>query len=640
MDFSQQEARFGALTLAQPEKKKLGGLKGAVANFLPTIAGGAGAALGSIAGPVGTIGGGAIGSGLGEYLRQKLTGESDDGIDKGNLVQEAAFGALPGVFKGVKALKTAKAAEGGIEAAGGLRGVLTGGKLTKAATVAEDAAGTAKAMPQTTETAYKATQNGIKTKLATKGQQLEAKAGGFGIGAKQPGQAPLGFGDSEAISKTLADEGIKTGASANRLRSVESKLKTYGSNIDQAVKANNTPLSLSDRSAIAQKYLDNVESLPGVDDTIRAEAENLAANYMKQGKDLASSVNFKRGVDKDLISYISNPDAATAAKQQAATVMRRTINDMVNEAIPDIADLNNRYAGLTEAKSYLTSGAKNPSGIKMFGLNVGGNTKQAIEGTTGKLITKAIEGGAGITVPGAGVAGSVIKGAIPQAGVRAAGSAFGVPFVGSPKQEQAPELPPMPEMSADPSVNPEVTPDDSPFSPANIERNVAKILKSGGTMKEVSEYLAIADKMSSLRPSQKPLSSEAAKTLTNAQTGLSALDDFESAVTKDPGAFARTTIPGTGVLDNISGGRVGSALGTSGIDAASQQIIDVIARLRTGAAISKSEEARFKQFIPRPGDPDNVKAQKIAYLRNQFQDVAARVQNSPSQDLETATLGV
>jgi hypothetical protein len=119
---------------------------------------------------------------------------------------------------------------------------------------------------------------------------------------------------------------------------------------------------------------------------------------------------------------------------------------------------------------------------------------------------------------------------------------------------------------------------------------------------------------------EKPMSAEAAKSVSNAQIGLQALGDFEGAVAADPSVLTKRVIPGRGIL----GGALGAALGTRGADAASQQIIDVIARLRTGAAITNDEAKRFEQFIPQAGDSPQVAQQKLGYLRNQFSMVANR----------------
>lgn len=97
--------------VAQP-KKSVGGLKGLLAGFLPTVGGAIGAVGGSLVAPVaGTVAGGASGAALGEYLRQRLTGEDQDGIDKGNLVEQGAFGALGALGKARAMSAAAKASK-------------------------------------------------------------------------------------------------------------------------------------------------------------------------------------------------------------------------------------------------------------------------------------------------------------------------------------------------------------------------------------------------------------------------------------------------------------------------------------------------------------------------------------------------
>jgi hypothetical protein len=132
---------------------------------------------------------------------------------------------------------------------------------------------------------------------------------------------------------------------------------------------------------------------------------------------------------------------------------------------------------------------------------------------------------------------------------------------------------------------------------------------------------------------EKPLSAEAAKTISNANVGLQGIADFERAIQEDPSVLAKRVVPGRNAL----GGFIGGALGTRGADAAAQQIIDVIARLRTGAAITNDEARRFEQFIPTAADSEEVRQQKLGYLRNQFNAVATR-SSAGGTDLESALL--
>jgi len=174
-----------------------------------------------------------------------------------------------------------------------------------------------------------------------------------------------------------------------------------------------------------------------------------------------------------------------------------------------------------------------------------------------------------------------------------------------------------------PSLNPEGTPNAT--TTGNDYEAAAKDALARGDYKAFDAIMKLADSFGpSSSAAVKPLSAEAAKVVSNAQTGIQALQDFNSLIDTDPGAFSRTNIPGVGVIDKLTAGRASGALGTSGLNAARQQVIDVIARLRTGAAISADEAARFEQFVPQPGDPPEVRQQKTGYLLNQFQMVAQR----------------
>lgn len=118
----------------------------------------------------------------------------------------------------------------------------------------------------------------------------------------------------------------------------------------------------------------------------------------------------------------------------------------------------------------------------------------------------------------------------------------------------------------------------------------------------------------------KPLSAEASKVISNAQSGLDSLNVLESAISSDPGILGRSAISGTVNPFGITG----NLLGTGQFETAKQNVIDVIARLRTGAAITNDEAGRFAKLIPQPADNPAVVQQKLQMLRNQFQQVANR----------------
>lgn len=93
-------------------------LKRLAAEALPIVGGLAGAAGGTFLMPgAGTAAGGAAGSGMGEYLKQRMLGEQ---TNVANIAMSAGMGALPGLGR-----------MGGKAAAGGMKGYLRDQSLKK-----------------------------------------------------------------------------------------------------------------------------------------------------------------------------------------------------------------------------------------------------------------------------------------------------------------------------------------------------------------------------------------------------------------------------------------------------------------------------------------------------------------------------
>jgi|GEM_PF-6434105 len=107
---------------------------------------------------------------------------------------------------------------------------------------------------------------------------------------------------------------------------------------------------------------------------------------------------------------------------------------------------------------------------------------------------------------------------------------------------------------------------------------------------------------------QKPLSTEAQKFVGNAETGLRAVETIRNE------------------LANKKGVRLGAALpfnpGAQTYSTAIGNATDVIARLRSGAAITEQEEKSFRKLLPKLTDSPQTVEYKLAELENQFRRVA------------------
>ena len=63
---------------------------------------------------------------------------------------------------------------------------------------------------------------------------------------------------------------------------------------------------------------------------------------------------------------------------------------------------------------------------------------------------------------------------------------------------------------------------------------------------------------------------------------------------------------------------IGGLMSDKPVDVAVRKLSDDIGRLRSGGAINKDEEDRFRNMLPRPGDSQKIAKQKIASIREEF----------------------
>ncbi len=594
----------------QQQKKGPGGLRGFALNFLPTVLGGAGAVAGTLAGPVGTVAGGAAGAGLGEYLRQKLSGEADDGIDKGNLVQEGVFGAVPGVFKGIGAVKGA--VKGGKGARGAIAAMTKSEKALKAGKSA-----------QSTEQAMLA-RKGLISKT---GEAMSRTGGGLKVGKN--------VGDVEKLDNLSQVAAKYSGTPKTQLRKISTDMGKLDEEVSTLLSKNPIKINGKDVGGRIQSAIDDPNMFTELD-LGSSEAQRALQMHVqkfstsKSAKDVNDYVKVlnKTAVRaKDKLSRGVN----LTGKENAALAAKHAGDDVLKE-FPEIAPLKQQMAQLFDINPQIAAEAERGFSIPMMGGSKIKAPYQAIRGAQsygGAGLQKAAE--AVSDIPGVsktgGIVGKVAKASIPQAGYRAGASlAFGTPFVGNQQPEQLPEDPSMTDPSMDMGM-PEEVPEasNSPFAPENVESNIEKILAGGGTMKDVSEYMNIAKTMASFSPkAEKPMSATAAKAQAGAQAGLENLDYLDQIMKEQPSDRAKTAIPGRGVLSGL-GNR---ALGTDDYEAARQNIIDSWARIKTGAAISSNEERRFKENLPQAFDSDRAVQMKMTTLRNLFSSVAGNAGGS------------
>lgn len=627
-------------------KKKKGGRGGTLTSLISeggAIGGGAaGAAIGSgILPGIGTLVGGALGAGLGAFGGRVAENQvRDDRLGIGDAAKEAGFSAVLGGGP-VRVLKTV---------GGAAKGVRGGAKLEDALIEAGNKAVNGSA------------RGAVGNKLTQASNDLVLK--GFRLTPTQITNFKNKFGEdpSQVIKKYKL-----TGKDSDAIRQgVIEPLQGEFDTIASKIPAIPTK---SIQEAFKSKYnkLINsaVEDNKAVGQQLKQQADAIVKKYGTEvdGTEIAA---LRREFDS-LVSYAdktANP-ARYGVNKRAADALRTVLQDTADKVgltsttgstFKEVGRELNKLRQLTDniSKQEGLGRGSLPLGItQLLGGAVGGGIGGPAAAIGGAVAVNALNSNASrkAIAKGAENVGQRLTGRASRTNPYSVGSLTGriAPVAGASAVLRAPgESQPSLENSVintmtatttNPSTNAanmgglsqideNLSTPNSPFAPQNLESAIAQIFANGGTLEDASKFASLAQAIQKMQESgqvkQKPMSAEAAKVTSNAELGLRALDDLETTIAQDPNALRNSVIPGRGV----AGGILGRALGTQELDAARQQVVDVIARLRTGAAITNDEAARFTQFLPVAADTPDVQAQKLNYLRQQFADILGRTGGS------------
>lgn len=608
-------------------------------HLLPTLGGlvggaGGGAAGGALAGTavlpgvgtavgglLGALLGGAAGGAGGKVLENKTEGKSLGSGVGGQALEQGVLSAGPlRLLKGAKTL-----GEGTLAATKGSGSLLD----------ALNASGDAAAAP------------GLLTKargaIADKGAQMEARAGGFGVGEKAPGGVQLGVQDSRQIGKTLQANGIKPGTPEARLQQVETKLGTVGKQIDSHVNQNNTRLNPGDVKQIAADYLNQIQQQPGADQLVLKKAANFASNLEKQVKDTKSLINFRRGLDQQVINFNANGQGASPAAQIAARTLRGVLSDRTEQLAPGISDLNRAYSQLTDAAGFLKGGAKAVSdqsqggGGGVLGFIRTNDTSQGIKSAVGNAAQKAAPSEA----PNAFGTKAIAARTLPV------GVASSLPqLVKTTPTTQSTAMSPMnasmPSNISDLSQTPDQNASTNPFDPSNIGTSIETLLAHGGTSKDVQQFLAMATSINSLQQSTQKSANTVKPTGQQyglAQGGLNSLQQIDQLIQQDPAIVEKNATPGQGLP--LVGSYITHAAGAGDYHALADNVLQSLIHLETGATATPEEVKAARGQLPQPGDSAQVKQQKLSNLASMFAPYiqGGQLGNANTNDLISALGG-
>lgn len=602
---------------AAVKPKGPGGLKGFLINSLPAIGGG----LGAVAGIPGdlfsagasSVAGGAVGAAGGEALKQRLLGESLSPKQIGIQAAEGgAAGALGGVARGTKTVAQSLSKLG-------LKG-------------AED-------VPETANAVQK---SGMLDKLSNAGTGMRKEARGIKPGATQPGTSqrlsPKASDNLEGYLDSIG--GAKNSAHA-QLRAVESDLDKNGKNISDLVGKHDRPTTPDEHLVIhnsAEKAASKSLGFNPEDPLINGD--NGVIPKLAQHKGLGDLQEIKGTLDDTLQNFFSKNErnASTTATEKVLKGYRDGIKKVLNDAIPGFEETNKQYSLGVKAQNQLLKSA-NPNGLRFFGVQtgLGGEGVQATKDFIGRNLQKLGGNAPKVARVDKNLPADVVKTPDSIMGsltgiakntatlpIRAPATAIAHPLKSAGAVgvqgllrglagAKAPEQVQADNGTADlagtlttPSTDQSQEDPNNPFGQQSIQQAVLQDLQTNGG-KNVSTLLSLYNAFG--KPdTTKSLNSTQQQQANNATSGLQDLQSISDMIQQDPSLALKDTIPGGSLAHRLTG--------TTDFDAAKSNVVDVISRLRSGAAISTSEEKLYKSLLPSAGDSAESAQAKISRLQS------------------------
>lgn len=577
---------------------ELGGAGGA--------AGGAalGASIGSVVPVLGTAVGGLIGAGIGGFaggtggrLAENKIRDNRWGV--GDALKEGTLsGALSVVGGGASALKGAKAVKAlkGASALGG--NVDEVGKIAKA------------------------------------GNSLRA-----GIVNPKVAASPFGATKEAGVVNTLNNLGLK-GSAKNQYQKLPGVMTKLNSQIDTALTSNTNTSSLSKLTGSIKKTSKDLPQFINGDPTYTKSLVNELGDLNTKFTSNKVTAAQLQKAKTELSGKMGNIFTKVAKgadlnpKEASRLAIWKGLDDHIVKVAPEVKALTSQQAKLYEAAPGLLASSKKTMGIPLLGVKSGGAERIAQGGQD--LVGRGLQRMGGVR-PIAGAKGMInsIPGAAPvmkQAKFQAPGNL--VEALTSPGMSQEDQMI-QEAQSMDPNMIPKAEDYASQVStyedaapeaqnPYPQEALMADIQRDPKNADDYMKLYSMFAKQNEIK-APKALSSAAKQQNALVGTGLNAISNLRSMFQKDPSLIAKTGVPGRNVLG--IGNRV---LGLGEYEAMAQQAIDSVARLRTGAAMTPSEETFYRRMVPQAGDSEATINQKLDELERYF----GSFQNSPEMSGE------
>ncbi|CAB4132547.1 hypothetical protein UFOVP253_33 [uncultured Caudovirales phage] len=473
--------------------------------------------------------------------------------------------------------------------------------------------------------------------LATQGQQMKARGLGLSAGNSKAG-TELFPQDTANMLDTLKNENIKVRGANSVSRDVVDKMNQYGQQIADHFKTENHPLNPADTQVIADNFMKKVSSTE-TDPRVLKEYQILADNLQKNVKDTKSLWEYRKGLDSRIpAAKQGNATGVTLSNQMRAIKdMRSYVADELG-AVPGMKN----YHDLAAIKDFIGKGSKeqNQPANSLWGHVLSSTPVQRVEQAVGGGLEKGANALGATRVPatapsGAALNGNNVKGflgnltggaigsRVPTTSALGASEAIANPPALADQQQTPTDL-----LQSNTPTTPDQTASDQSQQPQIDQRTLLALVAADP--KNATTYLSLYN---ALKPSatQTKLSGTQQQQANNAQSALSNINDIRSMLSDNPGLATKSGIPGQG---SIIGGLESNVLGTGKYNAALNNLTDVLGRLRSGAALSAQEEARYKSLAPKAGDSADTiqyKLDNLEQLLNRFANPGAASSPDVSQ---------
>lgn len=347
-------------------------------NLLPAIGGGIGAVAGiplDIFGGAGSVAGGAVGSSLGEALKEKLTGQK---LSAKQIGIQGLEGGATSAFQPLKLLG---------KASGATKGFVTAGADTAA---------------QTADKTATAGSGKLATQLEKTGTGLRAEGTGIKAGATAPGQSALRPSQADKLQQYLETVPGAKNSAHTQARAVESDLNTSGKQIGDLITQHNRTLSAPEIQTVrdtAQQAASKTLGLDSKDPLIQDTEKKLTA--LSKNGTLSDAKGLRNTLDDQLKSFYTKEGrntTTTKAVEKTLKGYRDGIDKVLSDGVPGFKEANTRYANGLKALDFLGKNAS-PSGLRIAGIqtHVGGEGLQAAKDALGrgmKTTAAKLNGGA------------------------------------------------------------------------------------------------------------------------------------------------------------------------------------------------------------------------------------------------------